>query len=270
MMGRDGSRSVAMPIHLASRTDHVVALAALVALAAAEFLIALTDPRPGLILYSLLLVALMRQAARWWDRPVHALFVALTLVPLIRLIGLAVSLATIPPSLWSLGISGPLLVAVIYAARALGQSRTDLGLNLRWLPVQLLVALSGLGLGWLEYILLQPAGPLQTGAWHQSVLLLSIALAGAAFVEELIFRGLMQRSATDLLGRFGIIYVATLAAILQVGHFSPLLVIFTFVVMIYFGWVVHLTGSIVGVTLAHGLTNGLALLWLPLLRSAPG
>ena len=74
-------------------------------------------------------------------------------------------------------------------------------------------------------------------------------------MEELIFRGVLQRSAVQAFSGWGIVYVSLLFAILHMGFLSWLDIIFVFAVALFFGWVVKKTGSLLGVTLSHGLTN---------------
>ena len=76
------------------------------------------------------------------------------------------------------------------------------------------------------------------------------------FAEELIFRGMMQKAATEQLGAVGgILYVAALFAVLHMGYQSIADVIFVFAAALFFGLVTSYTGSIIGVSIAHGLTN---------------
>ena len=75
------------------------------------------------------------------------------------------------------------------------------------------------------------------------------------FGEEFIFRGVLQRSAVEAFNGWGVIYASLLFATLHMGFLSWLDVAFVFVVALFFGWVVQKTGSILGVTLAHSITN---------------
>ena len=54
-----------------------------------------------------------------------------------------------------------------------------------------------------------------------------------------------------------------LFAIMHMGFHSVLDVLFVFGVAMFFGWVVKKTGSLLGVTLAHGLTNIMLFLVFP-------
>jgi membrane protease YdiL (CAAX protease family) len=90
-----------------------------------------------------------------------------------------------------------------------------------------------------------------------------LLLLCTGFVEEFIFRGVLQRTAVEAFGGWGIVYVSLLFAILHMGFLSWIDVVFVFVVALFFGWVVKKTGSLFGVTLAHGITNIVLYLIIP-------
>lgn len=242
-----------------------IGLMYLAALTAAEVLTNLVEPRLGLLMHGVLLVALFFHTALSWEHPDHRLLLSLTFAPLIRLLSLSLPLAGFPTIYWYLIVSVPLFVAAAVAWRILGLSRTEIGINLRAFPLQMLVALTGLSLGYLEYRILQPAPLAQSLAWEEVWAPALILLICTGFAEELIFRGMMQQTAVEALGRgWGIVYVAALFAVLHVGYRSLTDVLFVFGVALFFGLVKSVTGSIVGVSLAHGLTNVLLFLTIPL------
>ena len=82
-------------------------------------------------------------------------------------------------------------------------------------------------------------------------------------MEELIFRGVLQHTAVESFRWWGVVYVSLLFAVLHVGFLSWLDVIFVFGVALFFGWVVKKTGSLLGVTLSHGITNIVLFLIVP-------
>ena len=61
----------------------------------------------------------------------------------------------------------------------------------------------------------------------------------------------------------GIIYVSLLFAVLHMAFISLIDIVFVFTVALFFGWVVKKTGSLFGVTLAHGTINALLYLVIP-------
>jgi membrane protease YdiL (CAAX protease family) len=237
----------------------------LAAMAVAEVLTALIEPRVGLVLHGVLLVTLLINTALLWRHPGHKLLLSLAFAPLIRLLSLSMPLAGFPRVYWYFIISVPLFAATLVGLRTLGFSRQEVGLTAKALPLQAVVGLTGLSLGYVEYYILKPSPLAQRLAWGDLWLPGLILLLSTGFVEELVFRGMMQQAVTKALGVvWGVTYVAALFAVLHVGHLSFLDVAFVFVVALFFGLVKAHTGSIVGVTLAHGLTNILLFLTLPL------
>ncbi len=252
-----GSRSI--PVAIPIVTSYLLALTV------AEVLTAMIEARIGLVLHSILLATLLIHTALAWGRPNYRLLLSLTFAPLIRLLSLSMPLAGFSRIYWYLIVSVPLFVAFMMALRILGFSRMEMGLNLKALPLQILVALTGLSLGYIEYRILQPDPLASSLAWKELWGPALILLICTGFIEELIFRGMMQQAVTRVLGTaWGIVYVAALFAVLHVGYQSLSDVVFVFVVALFFGLVKARTGSIVGVTLAHGMTNILLFLTLPL------
>lgn len=242
-----------------------LALGYLLALTAAEVLTALVEPRVGLVFHAGLLIGLFLHAALVWGHPSHRLFLALVLAPLIRLLSLSLPLARFPLLYWYFIISVPLFVATLIVIRVLGLGAAEVGLTLRKPLAQIAVSLTGLAFGAVEYQILHP-NPLATRfAWEAIWLPALILLFSTGFVEELIFRGVMQRVAMEALGRWGIFYVAVLFAVLHVGYKSLADILFVFGVALVLGWATEHTRSIVGVTLAHGITNVILFLVMPFL-----
>jgi len=245
-----------------------VALGYLAAVTAAEVLTAFFEPRAGLVLHGILLLVLLLHTALSWEQPTHQLLLTLAFAPLIRLLSLSLPLAGFPLIYWYFITSVPLFVAVFMAMRTLQFTWRSVGVNLRALLLQLVVGLSGVLFGYMEYHILRPAPLAEAFTWQQLWLPALILLLSTGFLEELIFRGLLQRATQDSLGPFCVPYVAAIFAVLHVGYKSLLDVVFVFGVALFFGYVVHKTESILGVSLAHGLTNIVLFLVAPFVLSA--
>lgn len=235
-------------------------------LATAEVLVAMMFIGAGIALHIFMLCLLIVHAAFVHDTEKYPLYEMMGLAPLIRVLSLALPLKAFPLVYWYAVTSMPLVTAGFVAAHLAGFRLRDAGFRLGRLPVQSLVALTGVPLGAVEHFILRPA-PLVSALsvemlWFPALILMFCT----GFVEEFIFRGLLQRAAVTAGGeRFGLYFVAVVFTILHITHRSVLDVIFVFVVAVYFGWIVKRSGSILGVTVAHGLTNiGLYLIW-PLL-----
>jgi hypothetical protein len=241
-----------------------VAIAYLLILTVCEVMTTLVLPTLGMTAYSLLLVALLFHAALTADYPIHRLLMTLTLAPMIRLLSLSLPLAELPQIYWYLVIGLPLFVPAFFTMRFLRLSGGEMGLRLGQPGTQGLIASSGVLLGLCEYVILRP-DPLMT-EFHlpQFIFYALIMLVCTGFMEEFIFRGLMQQTSIQTLGESGIVYVAVIFAVMHVGYQSLLDVIFVLVVGLFFGWIVRRTGSLSGVTVAHGLTNICLFLIIPL------
>ena len=244
----------------------VIALAYLALITLAEIVITFLQPRAGVMVHSLVLLALLVHAARVDSPTERAFLVSLAFAPLIRLISLSLPLAQLPLMYWYLITSIPIFAAVLIAAPTLGLSWPDMGLNLRRWGLQLVIALSGLAFGVLEYFILQPKPLVQTFTWRSLWLPALILLVSTGLLEEMVFRGLLQRTSINLLSLWGIGYVAVLFAVLHIGYRSLLDVVFVLAVGLFFGWIVHRTRSLLGVTLSHGLTNIVLFLVMPFLH----
>ena len=119
--------------------------------------------------------------------------------------------------------------------------------------------------GYGEYEILKPSPLVEWSQWRDILVPSITLLIGTGFVEELIFRGIIQHSAVDVLGKSGVVYVSIVFAVLHIGYNSAIDIIFVFITGLVFGWLVLKTKSILGVTLAHGLAN--IVLWLLLPHS---
>jgi membrane protease YdiL (CAAX protease family) len=236
----------------------VLALLALylAGLALAESVTAFLHPQAGLAIHGALLVLLLLHAALRASGGMQKLLYCLALAPLIRLLSLSMPLALFQPVYWYAIIGLPLFLAALLAQRLTGYTPAEVGLSPgRLLPLQALAGLSGLGLGYLEYRILHPA-PLAPAFNLGSVWLPAlILLLFTGFLEELIFRGLLQRASQALLGSLGPLYVSLAFAVLHIGYRSLADFAFVFAAGLLFSQVAGRTRSIWGVTLAHGLTN---------------
>ena len=227
----------------------------------------------GITLYGILLIAMIIDAARIDHYYQGRLVLSLALVPLIRIFSLVLPLTQIPQMWWYPLIYLPLLTAAIAVAYILEYKPSDIGVTLRGWPWQMPIAFLGLGLGYIEYNILSPQ-PLVDGlTWSNAWLPALLIFISTGAVEEMIFRGVMQKSAVDLFGTRGIIYVSVIFAVLHLGwtvgpnapSLARLDLLFVFGVALLFGWIVKKTGSLLGVTLCHGVINVVFFLIIPLL-----
>jgi membrane protease YdiL (CAAX protease family) len=249
-----------------------VAIFYLVALTVAEVIAVLVSPVTGVTLHMVILFTLLVHAAFTWSLPIHRLLLTLTLVPLIRVISLSLPLVSFPLTYWFFITSVPLFSAAYVIMLELGFTwREVIGFRWRGLPLQLLIASTGILLGITEYIILKPEPLIAEFSWQEFIVPALILLISTGFLEEYIFRFLLQRTAIERLGvAIGISYGAIFFAVLHIGYRSVTDFLFVLFVGFFFGVATYRTGSILGVTLAHGLTNIMLFLIMPFVAfSAP-
>jgi len=234
-------------------------------IAAAETVTSFYDAGCGLFLHSVLLVSLLTLSALWHGaNPASSLFLSLALAPLTRILSLALPLIYFPRYAWYLVAGVPVLAATATVMRVQGIGLRDAGITFRKPLTQTWTALTGVPFGIIEYFILKPE-PLATNLPFGNIILLAAALIfSTGFVEELVFRGVLQGSAVKALGeKAGVIGAAAVFALLHIGWLSMLDVIFVFSIGLFYGFITLKTGSIIGVSLSHGITNVLLFLVMP-------
>jgi len=242
-----------------------IAIIYLLAIVGAEAVTILVQPLAGVLFHIGIMVAAILHSAlsRALPHNHRQLVLSLVLVPLVRIISLSMPLTGIPQKWWFLIIYTPLIVAAIMAIRVLGYKVRDIGLTFGFSPLQIAIAATGVGFGFVEYLMLKPQALVAELSVQEIWLPALLFFLFVGFGEELIFRGVLQRAAMDAFGIRGIVLISFLFAILHMGFLSWVDVIFVFGVAIFFGWAVKKTGSLFGVTLSHGIINTMLYLIAP-------
>ncbi len=241
----------------------IQAIIYLLAIIVAEVVTVFYSPMWGIVCHIMIVVAAILHSAMASKPPYQQLILSLALVPMVRIISLSMPLANIPQVWWYPIIYASLLAAAIMVIRILEYKREQVGLIIGSFPIQLAVALTGFIFGVVEYFILSPEALVAEFTFQEIWLPTLIFLVSTGFVEEIIFRGVLQRSAVDAFGGRGIIYVSLLFAVVHFIHYSVIDIAFVLVVALFFGWVVKKTGSLLGVTLSHGIANAVLYLVVP-------
>lgn len=232
-----------------------VSLIYLAFLVLAEVVTTVGEPPWGMLLHGMILVALVLHGSLYGQSREQSFLLSLSFAPLIRLVSFTTPLSSFPPLYWYAIVGLPLFLAAYTLIRITGLKRPQVGLKLGSFFPQLLIALSGVALGYIEYLILRPDPLVTEFSWEAILVPALILLVFTGFLEELIFRGVFQYIALRHLGRWGFYYVAVVFAVLHIGYQSVVDVVFVFLVALLFGFAVRRTGSLLGVTIAHGLTN---------------
>ena len=227
----------------------------LLAIATAEAVAVFSVPPWGILCHIAVLTVIIVRSALV-NRYFHErLMLPLALVPLLRIISLTMPLVNLPHIWLYPAIYAPLLITAVVVVSILRYSAYDIGLNSKWLGIQLLVGATGILLGLAGYAILMPEPLIADFAWHEVWLPALILLLCTGFVNEFVFRGVIQHGALEAFGGWRIVYVSLLFATLYIEFLPMIWVAFAFVISLYFGWIVERTKSILGVALAHGICN---------------
>lgn len=235
----------------------------------AELVTATASPQLGQLMHVLLLAGLALHAALARRMAARRFLLALTLAPLIRILSLSLPLTRFPQLAWYPIVAIPLLITSWVIVRQLKLSGWGLGLRLGSLPLQLGIATIGVVLGVTEYYILAPRPQFAEPTWQAFGLAALNLLIFTGFCEEVIFRGVLQSVGPRVLGRWSLLYISLLFGVLHIGYLSLLDVLFVSGVGLLFAYLVRWTGSIFGVTLAHGITNSMLFLVMPQLSATP-
>ena len=242
---------------------------AIAAIAAAEACVVYVSVDIGIVLHAVIVLVLLNAyvigtgsreeapplATAGWD-----VLICLALVPLLRVLSATMAVRDVAELHQYVLIGTPMLLAVVMAARSVGVRRFQ-----GWFQrsgTQVGIALSGIPLGILAYLIARPEPLPDARAWGTVVLGPLILLIFSALGEELVFRGLIQHTLVDLVGRPGIglggvVYAIACLGVRPLGYW-----IFIVAVGLAFGVLVERTHSLVGVIFAHGLLIiGAILVW---------
>lgn len=232
------------------------------AIAVAESTTALLGVVPGALLHAFLVPALLLSYVLMGDFPYRRVFPVLALAPLLRLLTLMMVVRQAPPVYWYAISSTPLLLGIWICARLLNLSWQELGLRRTAWGLQVAIAFSGIPTGLIGLYLLHPRSVMVNFGWFQLVIGALVLLLFTAFMEEVIFRGLLLNVVDELFGRGGILCGVALYGVMSLGTRSVSYLVYVGLVNLFFGWCAKHTGSIWGVTLAHGLLNiGMLIVW---------
>jgi len=244
------------------------ALVYLAAVGMAEVITALVSPTWGVACHIFIFGNLLIQAGmnrRPWER---GFYLSMSIAPLIRIVSMGMPLGYFRQEWWYLLSSIPLFATSFVIARTVPLNRREINLQLpelKYWPVSVLVALTGIPLGAIEFEILRPTPIVSSLDWQSVTIASLILLIGTGFIEELIFRGILQTTVSEVYGSWwAIAYVSVLFGELHTGHMSVVDVVFVIGVALYFAAVVKSTRSLLGVSLSHGLTNIFLFIVFPL------
>ena len=247
-----------------SKKEILILIIYLIVISAVEVIIAYNSMELGLGLEFIILFALLVTSSIFESYNFSNLLRSMMILPLIRIIRLTLPVTQANLLSLFIVIAFLLFVTSVTIVRTQKLNRKNVGLILGNIPVQLIIALSGFILGFIEYMILRPQA-LISSFTLESVLIGSIILIiSTGFAEELLFRGILQKNAENVLGNiYGVIYASILFMVFHIGWYSSLDVLFVFGVSMLYGYIFQKTRSLFGITLSHGICNSVLYLIMP-------
>ncbi len=196
-----------------------------------------------------------------------SMLLALTLIPLIRILSLVMPLSFFPRIYWFLVIGIGVYLAFFFLLYQQKIRLKDCGLRLptiRHLPLEIGIMMLGIPFGYLEYYFLQPPAFVEAYTLEHIIIAIIILFFATGLMEEVIFRGLLQKKSTEILGVWqGMFFVSILFAVLHTGNLSFLDVALVFCIGGLYSVIVQKTKTIIGVTVSHTIVNVFLFIILP-------
>jgi len=212
--------------------------------------------RAGILLYLFLSWILVLNGYKAVGRLASKTYICLILVPLIRIVSVALPISNLPVIYWFVLISIPLFLSTFTTARLLSIFRFDPGIVGSSLPGQLAVGCLGVIIGWAGSLLNLDKPFLFVIESQQMWLSIPTVIICTGFLEELIFRGIIYRTVEKEIGvKRAIVLVSALNASLYLSNLSITQFFYVFAAMLVFSVVYARQRSLIGVSLAHGLLN---------------
>jgi membrane protease YdiL (CAAX protease family) len=241
-----------------------VAVALIGGLIAAELVTFLLGSTAGMLAHIALLVTAAVLSLGIGGPLVQRLSLSLGVLPLVRIVSLAVPAAIIPVQYWYLQVGLAGLEGMFLVLRRLDLTFRDIGIVKT--PVREVAVVTAVGavLGIPAYLI---GGPLDLGGGGGAIGLGLAVLIVAVFVgvfEEILFRGLIQSVGTALFARGGIVLSVTATTVMYAASLNPRYVIFMAAVAVFLGVVARRSGSIAGPIGAHAALAVVQLVVLPI------
>lgn len=220
----------------------------------AEFVLAFVSPLLGIGLYALVMVFAGIQYALRPGDPAHRILPAIALIPLLRIQSLVMPIEELPRLTWYVLAGLPVFIAVTLIARALGLEAHDLGLRKPTSAAAEGVAIAvGLGIGLIAYLIVPTPLIAPEPRFADIFVALASLLIFVALLEEVLFRGMLQRLSTETSGWLGPVVVTVVYATLFISSYSVPIVMLMAAAGAVFSWSVHRGASLLGPTIGHAL-----------------
>lgn len=246
----------------------ILLLVYLAALVSAELVTTIWSMELGFAIYTCILLALLFHSSLVKEQNFSHLLLSLMALPIIGMIGLSIPIMNVKLIFWFPIIAVPIFAASYAIMKVQGLGLKHVGLQWGNLKLQVLIALSGVLLGALEYLILRPVPLISHFSLEWMLIGGLILIISTGLAEELLFRGIIQKNVENVFGSvFGLLYTSFMFATMHIVWNSIPDLVFVFSVSMFYGYVFQKTRSILGITLSHGILNTFLFLIAPFLLS---
>ncbi len=233
-------------------------------------LLTIYDAKAGIALHAVILFALLLHSGMESDKNknLSTFLMALLLAPLIRILSLSLPFIYFSRISWFFLISIPTFIAILTCMWVQKLRAKDIGLTLSKLkhtPIEAGVVLLAIPAGIIEYHILEPLPFPASGSGAVNFITASlIFIMCTGFLEELVFRGLIQYNGIRLMSKWnGILFVSTIFSVLHIGNLALWDCMLAFSIGFVYSVVREKTGSIYGISVSHGIINIILFLVAP-------
>jgi membrane protease YdiL (CAAX protease family) len=242
-----------------------VALALGLALVIAEAVTLLAGPSIGVAGYGIFLLVLLAVPSVARSEDIARLSVAMSLIPLVRMASLAIPARIVPMLNWYVEIGIVAFVGIGLVMRRLRLSPRAIGI--RSAPVAEIApfAVAGGVLALPGYLIIRPSPLVAEPTFAAMVIASLVIILFVGVLEEVLLRGVIQRIATDLLSRGGIIVSIAVTALLYTASLDVRYVLWAAFVGGVFAVAARRSGSLAAPIAGHSVLALIQLVVLPIL-----
>lgn len=235
----------------------VYLLIPIAAIAFAEILIFLGRELEAMELYAVILLGLSFSIMFIESKEIQKTYQAFLLLPILRLVDFSMPLFYEEKLYNLIFIYGLLIIPVSIAATNQEFSGAELGITFKKIGRYILLSiLLGFFLGVGEFTIVGKNPLIYYLSIFNLLILAVIMIFVVSFVEELIFRSILQNRLETIIGSTkAVIITSILFGLMQSGYGNVYEFIYIFFVGVLLGYLFHKTRSLPLVTLIHGFMN---------------
>jgi membrane protease YdiL (CAAX protease family) len=200
-------------------------------------------------------------------RPEGEAALALAVIPLLRMLSIALPSVLVPEFVWYAEIGLPVVAAVLLVARVVGLRPADIGIRRAPVGDALVLAAGGLVLGLLAVEITGQVSILPDRSIATAVLASIAVVLGAAVAEELLLRGLLLQVAEGLVVGSGVLVTTAISTLLYLGTLNVRYIIFMAAVALVLAVMTRRSGSLMPAFACHATLAWSQLILWPVILS---